>query len=252
MKIALLQYNVVWHNALANQEKVSLLLNQCSDADLVVLPEMFASGFTMKPADVAESMQGSSVSFLKEEAQKRKQLIGGSLVIKENDNYFNRFVWTFPSGEVQYYDKKHRFTMAQEHEHYSAGDRQLVFSYKGISIKPLVCYDLRFPVWCRTQKPIELMVFCASWPAARISAWDALLKARAIENQCYVAAVNRVGEDALGIDYNGHSQVIDPYGNVLAFSEKEEVLFADLDLEELNRFREKFPVANDADGFKLI
>ena len=252
MKIALLQYNVVWHNAEANQAKILSLLRQCKAADIIVLPEMFASGFTMKPETVAETMKGSSVAFLQEAAKNGQQLIGGSLVIKDGANYFNRFVWAFPSGEMQYYDKKHRFTMAQEHQHYSAGDSQVVFAYKGISIKPLVCYDLRFPVWCRTQKPIELMVFCASWPAARIAAWDALLKARAIENQCYVAAVNRVGVDGMDIPYNGHSQVIDPYGNVLTFSEKEEVLFADLDLEELNRFREKFPVATDADEFKLI
>jgi len=252
MKVALLQYDVAWHNQAKNCQKVSALLSSCKDAKLVVLPEMFSTGFTMEPEKVAETMDGPTVAFLKQQASTRKILLGGSLVIEDNGAYYNRFIWAFPSGQIQYYDKKHRFTMAQEHTHYSAGNKELILSFRELKIKPLVCYDLRFPVWCRTTSPVEVMVFCASWPAARISAWDALLKARAIENQCFVLGVNRIGKDGANIAYNGHSQAIDAYGNVLAFSEKEEVLTLELDIEELNRFREKFPVANDADNFRLI
>jgi omega-amidase len=253
MNVSLIQYNIAWHNPEANFEKVEQLCKSITGGT-IVLPEMFSTGFTMKAELVAEPLNGASVSFLKKLANNSKANVLASVVIEESGKYYNRMFWVKPNGEFEYYDKKHLFTMAGEHEHYSAGTTQSQWEIDGWQCKPLVCYDLRFPVWARNtkDKPFDVLFYVANWPSARVSAWDALLKARAIENQCFVVGVNRVGKDGNDIDYNGHSTVIDPYGTVVAFSDVEEVLSIDLDKKLLTSFREKFPVLNDGDGFKLI
>lgn len=253
MKVALIQTDIIWEDAVQNRNNLELKINTiASDVDLIVLPEMFTTGFSMHPEAIAETMEGDSVLWLKSIAKSKKSAIAGSLVIAENDNFYNRLVFVFPSGEMQYYDKRHLFSLAGEDELYSAGAKKLIIDYKGWKICPLICYDLRFPVFSRNTEDYDLLLYAANWPTARINAWDALLKARAIENMCYTIGVNRIGEDGNNHPYPGHSQVVDFLGDpIIGSSQEEIILIAELDKQQLLETRKKLDFLSDRDAFKI-
>ena len=253
MKIALLQAPLIWENPIANrnyfEEKI---ISITENVDLIVLPEMFTSGFTMNPKAVAEPMQGETVLWLQVVAKAKNIAITGSLVIQENGNFYNRLVFVFPSGEIKTFDKKHLFTLAGEDKIYTSGTEKLIIEYKGFKICPLICYDLRFPVFSRNTEDYDVLIYVANWPKPRINAWDALLKARAIENMCYTIGVNRIGEDPNQHHYPGHSQAIDFLGNYLIEpQETEGVFIVNLDKNALLESRQKFGFLNDRDAFKM-
>ena len=254
MKIALIQSDLIWENPKANrisfEEKINSLEEQ---VNLIVFPEMFSTGCTMNPAAVAETMQGETVKWMQSLAKAKKAAITGSLVIEESGNFYNRMLFVFPSGEVQFYDKKHLFTLAGEDKVYKSGNQKLIVDYLGWKICPMVCYDLRFPVFSRNVENYDLLLYVASWPEKRITAWDALLKARAIENMSYVVAVNRIGVDGNHHPYNGHSQVIDFLGDHLVVPQEiEGVFIADLDCEKMLSARKVMGFLNDRDSFQLL
>ena len=253
MKIALIQVPLFWENPKLNRDYFEEKINAIAEnVDLIVLPEMFTSGFTMNPKPVAETMQGDTILWLKNLAKAKNAAITGSLVIEENGHFFNRLVFVFPSGEIQKYDKKHLFTLAGEDQIYTSGTQKLLVEYKGFKICPLICYDLRFPVFARNTEEYDVLIYVANWPKIRINAWDSLLKARAIENMCYTIGVNRIGEDANQHEYIGHSQVVDFLGNYdIEPQETEGVFMTNLDKNLLLETRQKFGFLNDRDVFKL-
>jgi omega-amidase len=254
MEIALIQTNLSWEKLNENKELLQEKINAISQyVDLIVLPEMFTSGFTMKPQNVAEKMDGATISWLKEIAKNKNCAITGSLVIEENGNYYNRLVFVFPSGEIQTYDKRHLFTLAGEDKVYTAGTEKLIVDYKGFKICPLICYDLRFPVFARNVEDYDVLLYVANWPKPRINAWDILLKARAVENMCYTIGVNRVGTDNNNHEYVGHSQAVDFLGNYIQEpTEKEEILIFELNKKELLKTRKKLNFLNDRDKFQIF
>ncbi len=252
MKILLLQSSLVWENPKLNRQRFQDKINESVGADLIVLPEMFTTGFTMNPKNIAETMQGETVLWMKHLAKSKNTALTGSLVIEENGKYYNRSLFVFPSGEIKHYDKRHLFTLAGEDKIYTSGNEKLIVDFKGWKICLLVCYDLRFPVFSRNSEDYDVLIYVANWPESRIFAWDSLLKARAIENMSYVIGVNRVGEDANENRYNGHSQVIDCLGNyIIAPSEGENVFTAELDKTTLLETRQKFGFLNDRDSFTV-
>lgn len=254
LKVALLQTKLHWEAVEENLKMVEHRVKLLPEGiNLIVLPEMFSTGFTMNPSQVAEPNTGAAMSRLKELSAELPSAICGSYVAEENGNYFNRFFWINEGRLECTYDKRHLFRMAEENNVYSRGTADVRIKFKDWNIMPRVCYDLRFPVWSRSGD-VDLQIYVANWPAARVAAWDKLLLARAIENQCYVIGVNRVGEDGNGIAYCGHSVAVDPKGEEVtaAANEAEEWIFATLDLDSLNAFRKKFPVALDADQFEII
>ena len=253
MKIALFQAPLVWENPIANRKYFEAKIKALAEnVDLIVLPEMFTSGFTMNPKAVAETMQGDTIVWLKNLAKAKNAAITGSLVMEENGHFFNRLVFVFPSGAIQKYDKKHLFTLAGEDKIYTAGTEKLIVDYMGFKICPLICYDLRFPVFARNTEDYDVLIYVANWPKIRINAWDSLLKARAIENMCYTIGVNRIGEDANQHEYIGHSQVIDFLGNYdIEPQEIEDIFITTLDKKKLLETRQKFGFLNDRDAFKL-
>lgn len=253
MKTALIQSSLYWESPKQNRDYFEQQINTIDqDVDLIVLPEMFTSGFTMNPSSVAETMQGETMMWLKSLAKARKTAITGSLVVKENNNFYNRMVFVFPSEEIQFYDKKHLFTLAGEDKVYTSGVQKIIVDYLGWKICLQVCYDLRFPVFSRNSEDYDLLIYVASWPKIRTNAWDALLKARAIENMCYAIGVNRVGEDNNGYQYIGHSQAIDFRGNyIVEPTESESILFAELDKEKMLQTRQKLGFLNDRDVFEI-
>ena len=211
LTLTLLQTATHWHDPAANRAHFDALLARTpADTGIVVLPEMFSTGFTMASREVAEPMSGPTMTWLRERAAAGNRVLCGSLVIEEAGACFNRFVWVAPDGAVSTYDKCHRFRMAGEHEHYAAGDARVLIEHAGWKIRPLVCYDLRFPVWLRNVDGYDLLLCVANWPAPRRAAWNTLLRARAIENQCYMAAVNIVGTDGNGVPYSGGSAAYGP------------------------------------------
>lgn len=253
IELALIQTTLAWHDPAANREHFQAVLEQARGADLVILPEMFTTGFSMESAELAEPEDGPSSIWLREQAQGIGAVICGSLIIQAADgSYRNRLLWARPDGSFAYYDKRHLFRMAGEHKHYSAGDQQVVFDLKGWRVRPLICYDLRFPVWSRDAGGTDLLLYTANWPGARRQHWNRLLPARAIENLCYVAAVNRVGEDGKGHGYTGDSQVLDFQGEALLTAGEDDGVFrTQLSSEALNAYRERFPAYLDADVFTL-
>jgi omega-amidase len=254
LKIIAIQAALVWENPTKNiaffEEKIRPL---DADVALIVLPEMFTSGFSMNPANVAEKMDGSAISWMKKIALEKETAIVGSLVILENGKYYNRLVFVHPSGKLETYNKKHSFTLAGENEIYTAGSEKLIVNYKGWKICPLICYDLRFPVWARNTENYDLLIFVANWPVARIKAWETLLKARAIENMTYAIGVNRTGKDGNNHVYSGNSLVVDFLGDELARLPKNEVgiLNATLYKDQQHKIREKLGFLKDKDNFEI-
>lgn len=255
MKVSILQSDIVWEDKQANLQKLQMNLEQLKeDTDLVVLPEMFSTGFTMNSHLLAEPMSGKTIFTLKEYAAQYQLALAGSFIATEESGYFNRAFFITPEGDVSYYDKKHLFRMGDEMNHFSAGSERLIVSYKGWNICLLICYDLRFPVWARNRNnEYDLLIYVANWPASRQRVWDMLLPARALENMSYVCGVNRIGTDGNDLLYQGGSIIYSPKGEVLASvpPNEESTATADLSLSSLREFRSKFPVWKDADEFKL-
>ncbi len=254
LKIAVVQSNLVWENPIQNRIDFTKKIEDISDTvDLVILPEMFSSGFTMNVEAVAETMEGESVQMMKQLAVKKQMAIVGSLIISENDNFYNRLLFVRPDGGMDVYDKRHGFSLAGEDKVFTPGTKKQVVDYKGWRICPLICYDLRFPVWARNIENYDVLLYVANWPKPRISAWDALLKARAIENMSYCIGVNRVGLDAKNYEYPGHSAVYDVLGKQLsaikANSEQTEILT--LTKSHIEKNRRHLGFLNDKDAFSL-
>lgn len=247
MKISIIQQDIVWADVNENIRKADTALDSQPGAELYIFPEMFSTGFCTFPEGVAEA-QGQTLQWMKTKSAQIGAAIAGSVAIREDGKYYNRFYFVKPDGEVAQYDKKHLFTFGGEHERFTAGDKRVVVEYKGVRILLEVCYDLRFPIWSRNHGDYDMILYVANWPTVRVAAWKSLLVARAIENQCYVAGVNRVGADPSN-EYSGGSMVIDPYGKIIASCEDgvEMIASAEIDMEMLETFRNKFPVLNDAD-----
>ena len=254
LNIALVQANLVWENPVQNRinftEKINSII---TSIDLIVLPEMFTTGFTMNATEVAETMQGDTVKWMKSMAEKSNAALVGSIIILENNNFFNRLLFVHPNGTIETYDKRHTFTLAGEGKVYQAGKEKLIITYKDWKICPLVCYDLRFPVWARNVEDYDILLYVANWPKPRIAAWDALLKARAIENMSYCVGVNRVGLDAANYEYTGSSAVYDVLGEKISSItlSKEQTEVITLKKSHINKYRDKLQFLNDKDSFNL-
>ena len=254
MKVALFQTKLAWEQPETNRKFIEeYFLNEATDFDLFVLPEMFTSGFTMHPEKISETMQGETISWLKKLAKLKNCAITGSLVIHENDNYYNRMVFVQPSGKIDAYDKRHLFTLAGEEKVYTKGNEKAIVNYNNWNICLQICYDLRFPVFARNVENYDLLLYVANWPKVRIMAWDALLKARAIENMTYTIGVNRIGTDANALEYTGHSRIIDFLGNEILSCENElGVFIIEIDKNQQTQTRQKMNFLNDKDAFQLI
>lgn len=253
LRLALLQSTLAWHDPAANRKHFESLLEQARGVDLMILPEMFSTGFSMQSQTLAEAENGPTTRWLLAQAARLNAVLTGSLIIRAADgSYRNRLLWARPDGTLGHYDKRHLFRMAGEQNFYSPGEKQALFGLKGWRVRPLVCYDLRFPVWSRDALETDLLLYVANWPSPRRDQWNRLLPARAIENLCYVAAVNRVGQDGNGHGYSGDSQVLDFRGDLLLLAKDEEGVFrVNLSAKALQDFRERFPAYQDADAFRL-
>lgn len=258
LSITLIQTALTWEDKQANLDMLERkIMNINGKTELVILPEMFSTGFSMHPELLAETMEGATVTWMKRVSRQKQVILTGSVIIEEAGHYYNRLIWMLPNGTCGYYNKRHLFAYAGEDEHYSAGNKRLIASVNGWKVNLLVCYDLRFPVWARQQpadgKPeYDLLVYVANWPQRRSHAWKTLLQARAIENQCYVAGVNRVGEDGNGIHHSGDSALIGPLGETIwQKSEEEDIFTFTLEKEKLEEVRSSFPFWKDADDFNL-
>lgn len=253
MKIALLQSDIEWAMPCRNRFGAEAMIASAPGCDLYVLPEMFSTGFCTSPEGVAEPEPCDSLKWMKDSAEMFSAAIAGSVAVEENGRFFNRFYFVTPDGNAVYYDKRHLFTYGGEHLKFTAGKERKIVEYKGVRILLQVCYDLRFPVWSRNRGDYDMALYVASWPETRADAWRQLLKARTIENQCFVAGVNRIGTDPSN-SYCGGTMLIDPYGKVIAecADGMESVAVAEISMEELAAFRQKFPVLDDADDFELV
>ncbi|MGN6418433.1 MAG: amidohydrolase [Pseudobacter sp.] len=259
--ISLIQSDLHWENKEANlsmfEEKIHGIKER---THIVLLPEMFSTGFSMKPEQLAETMHGPTVEWMKKISASRKVILAGSLIIEEEGNYHNRLVWVLPNGQTGFYDKRHLFAFADEHKHYAPGNKRLIAAVNGWKVNLMVCYDLRFPVWARQSPDTEdgapeydLLIYVANWPERRNHAWKTLLQARAIENQCFVAGVNRVGNDGNNIYHSGDSMVVDPMGAIIETKVHDEgVITVILKQDTLNEIRTKLPFLQDGDEFNLL
>ena len=248
IKVTILQQDLAWADPAENIRRADIAVESDPGADIYVLPEMFSTGFCTEPEGAAERHGGPALEWMKSKAAETDAAIAGSLAVVEDGKYYNRFYFVRPDGTYEWYDKKHLFTYGGEHEHFTAGSDRTVVEFKGVRILLEICYDLRFPVWSRNHGNYDMIIYVASWPSSRRHAWDSLLVARAIENQCYVAGVNRTGADPYN-EYSGGSVVIDPYGATIAKCEDGRVSAAEaeIDIVKLEAFRKKFPVLNDSD-----
>jgi predicted amidohydrolase len=255
LRISLAQININWEDPQKNRDYLERLIKGLyKPTDLIIFPETFTTGFSMRAQELAEEMNGPTLTWMQNMAVNSSAAICGSLIIKESNRYYNRFVFVQPNGEMHYYNKRHLFTMGGEKDVFTAGDTKTIINYLGWRIALYVCYDLRFPVWCRNCKDTDLMVFTANWPMTRNFAWNTLLKARAIENQVYVAGINRIGGDGNGIKYIGETQVVDPLGKVVLNPTFQAggLLSGEISMNDLQSFRKKFPVSDDADRFEIL
>lgn len=260
LKVTLVQVDLAWENKQANLDYISTLLKDVRDTDLIILPEMFSTGFSMRSKDLAENMMGNSVKWMRDLASAKNAAVCGSLIIEDDEKFYNRLIWMEPDGTSAHYDKRHLFSLAGEDKHYTGGKHKIFPELKEWKILPLICYDLRFPVWSRQSPPFtelganpyHLLVYVANWPERRVYAWEQLLIARAIENQCYVVGVNRIGMDGNDVYHNGCSLVVDPMGQKLYESKGEEsVKTYTLSGLQLESIREKLPFLDDRDEFEL-
>lgn len=261
LTITTIQTNLYWQDKISNRTMLENKITSLSaKTEIVILPEMFSTGFSMQPQTYAETMEGETIQWMKRVSAENGIVLTGSLIIEEEGKFYNRLIWMLPNGELGYYNKRHLFAFASEHESYTPGNKRLIASVKGWKINLQVCYDLRFPVWARQQIDAEtkqpeydVLINVANWPAKRSHAWKTLLCARAIENQCYVVGVNRVGTDGNNVYHSGNSLVIDPLGEVLYhMADEEDVFSITLDKEKLEAVRTKFPFLNDADAFTIL
>ncbi len=258
LTVTLIQSDLLWEDKQANlQAFEQKILGIKPPTELIVLPEMFSTGFSMEPEKLAEDMEGTTVKWMKRISAEKKVVLTGSIIIQENGKYFNRLIWMLPTGEYGVYDKRHLFGYAGEHHHYTPGQKKLIASLKGWKINLQVCYDLRFPIWARqpveAEKQYDLYINMASWPDKRRHAWKSLLTARAIENQSFVIGVNRIGTDGNGHQYAGDSMIIDPLGEALYTKEYEEDIFTfRLQKEKVADTRSKFPFLDDADEYLIL
>lgn len=254
LEVAFIQTDLAWEDAKTNRKNFKQKIEELSDSvDLIILPEMFTTAFTMNAEALAETMDGKSVSWLKDQAKANNAAIMGSLIIKENDKFFNRLIFAFPDGYIVTYDKRHTFSLAGEDKVFEAGKEKVIVEYKGWKICPLICYDLRFPVWSRNTAEYDVVIYVANWPKPRIAAWDALLKARAIENMSYAIGVNRVGFDKNQNEYSGHSAVYDVLGNNVNTirPNKEQIEICRLEKKHIAYYRNKLKFLNDKDNFTI-
>jgi omega-amidase len=262
LTVSLIQSNLFWEDKAKNLEQFSAKFDALpKEAQVVFLPEMFSTGFSMKPEELAETMDGPTVQWMKEMSRKHRKIITGSIIIEEDGHYYNRLIWMLPNGQSYHYDKRHLFGFAGEDQHYTAGEKRLIVQVNGWKICLMVCYDLRFPVWAR-QKPLsdsdegpayDVLVYVANWPQRRSHPWKTLLQARAIENQSYVVGVNRVGDDGNGIYHSGDSMLVNPVGEIIWQQADDEAVFTfTLQPESLKEVRDRFPFLNDADNFMLL
>ena len=254
LKIAVLQVDLVWENPSENRALFSKKIEQINqDIDLIVLPEMFSTGFSMNAENLAEEDQGETFKWMQQVAFQKKSAVTGSLIIKDNGKYYNRLYFIYPDGTFKTYDKRHTFTLARENETYAAGNQRLIVEYKGWRICPLICYDLRFPVWARNTEDYDLLIYVANWPETRINAWDILLQARAIENMSYCIGVNRTGKDGNKHVYNGHTAVYDCLGKAFFENDKETEFTQIVSLDKLHLIetRNKLKFLQDRDSFSL-
>ena len=255
LKIALVQTDLVWENAKRNRKRLKEKIESLSGkVDIIMFPEMFPTGFTMNAKDVAEPMDGKTVAWMKKQALKTNAAIVGSMIIIEDKKFYNRLLFVEPSGTIHIYDKRHTFGLSGEKEVYSPGNKKLIVDYKGWKICPMVCYDLRFPVWARNTENYDVLLFVANWPKSRIIAWNSLLKARAIENMCYCLGVNRIGIDETQEDYCGHSVAHDILGNEMTSFKpnKEQIEVVTLERNHINFYRNKLKFLDDKDAFTLV
>jgi predicted amidohydrolase len=253
MKISIIQPEPAWENKKANLEHLSeMMLPLSHETDIIILPEMFSTGFSMNTS-LCEPYHGPTFDWMKKLSFEGGFAVCGSYMVIEKEKVYNRFVFV-TSDEEYFYDKRHLFSIGEENRFFEKGNSRTIFSYKGWNISPFVCYDLRFPVWSRNRNDYDLAIYVSSWPEARVNVWNTLLRARAIENQCYVTGSNRIGIDGNGVRHNGMSQIIDPRGELIlsAGVNEERVITADLSLEELRDFRKKFDVQRDADEFNIV
>ncbi|WP_170311745.1 nitrilase family protein [Pedobacter nototheniae] len=255
LKVTVFQAYLFWENTDKNLQNLSLRLSMGvrEKTDLIILPEMFNTGFSMQSETLAEEMGGKTMQWMLQMAQKYECVVTGSLIIKENGNYYNRMIWMLANGEYQHYDKRHLFSMGDEDKHYTPGKDKLIVELKGWKIRLAVCYDLRFPVWLRNKDAeYDILLLVASWPDKRSSHWKALIPARAIENQSYVIGVNRVGHDGNQVYHGGHSMCIDPYGNTVYYKPEDEDMYTiTITYEEIVKIRRQFPFLKDADHFHI-
>jgi omega-amidase len=254
MKISVVQPDLVWENKSENFNNLERLLSPLmGKTDLVILPEMFNTGFSMKTDSLSESSEGETFLWMSNISVEGGFGLCGSYMVFVDKNVYNRWVFVSPENERWTYDKRHVFSISGEDKYISKGQQRLVFKFKEFRISPYICYDLRFPVWSRNQHDTDLMIYAANWPTSRKNVWNTLLKARAIENVCFVAGSNRIGTDGAGIHYSGDSMIIDPRGDIISSADSglEQCITAELSIDELNNFRKKFPVHEDADDFSV-
>jgi predicted amidohydrolase len=253
LMISLVQAEIAWEDPETNRARFSEKINALPETDLVILPEMFTTGFSMNAENLAEQPEGETLSWMKKTAMEKQAAVTGSVIVVENEKYYNRLYFVFPDGKYETYDKKHLFSFADEHKTYSPGDKKLIVEYLGWKICPLVCYDLRFPVWSRNVEDYDLLIYVANWPQARVQAWDALLRARAVENMCYSVGVNGIGVDGNAHPYSGHSAVYGPLGNRLSTDDFEKEFSETISLSktELEETRKKMAFLDDRDDFEF-
>lgn len=252
LKITLVQPDIIWENDDANREKYSILMEKLGETDVIILPEMFSTGFSMEPEKLKEQMSGNSINWMKKIAAEKNAAVVGSLIISENGKNYNRALWVFPDGKIEKYDKRHLFTMGHEADHYSPGNSKTIVEFRGWKFCPLICYDLRFPVWSRNAENYDVLIYMANWPSPRHHVWKNLLISRAIENQCYCFGVNRTGTDGTGLNYLGDSAIVSPKGYAEFMGENENVKTFQISYSNLHDFRKIFPLLDDRDNFNIV
>jgi omega-amidase len=254
MKISLIQPDIIWENKLKNLERIEELISESpGETDIIILPEMFNTGFSMKPAELYETRDSITLEWMRSMAGKQCSAMCGSYIVFADNQYFNRWIFVSPGGETWSYDKRHLFSPGGEDKLFAPGKDRIVFTFRGMRICPNICYDLRFPVWSRNRNDYDLLINSSNWPESRRDVWITLLRARALENQSYVAGVNRIGVDGEGIKYCGDSMIIGPKGETIALGRQntECIVSGDISINELSDFRKKFPVLDDADDFTI-